>query len=49
MADISRQTEGAADLLLGSEAIGRGALEGGVNVVASYPGNPSTDRRKRIL
>jgi len=48
MADISNKTEGLADLLLGSEAIGRGALEGGVNVVASYPGNPSTEITEAI-
>jgi len=48
MADISNKIEGVADLLLGSEAIGRGALEGGVNVVASYPGNPSTEITEAI-
>ena len=30
-------------LLLGNEAIGRGAYESGVQVVASYPGTPSTE------
>jgi len=48
MTDISKGTTGSAELLLGSEAIGRGALEGGVNVVASYPGNPSTEITESI-
>jgi len=48
MTDISTGTKGLAQLLLGSEAIGRGALEGGVNVVASYPGNPSTEITEAI-
>lgn len=43
MAKILKGSAGESLLLLGSEAIGRGALEGGVNVVASYPGNPSTE------
>lgn len=30
-------------LLMGNEAIARGALEAGVRVVASYPGTPSTE------
>jgi indolepyruvate ferredoxin oxidoreductase alpha subunit len=30
-------------LLLGNEAITRGALEAGVNVITSYPGTPSTE------
>ena len=43
MADISTGSVGDIALYLGSEAIARGALEGGVQVVASYPGNPSTE------
>ena len=31
------------ELLLGNEAITRGALEGGVGVVATYPGTPSSE------
>ncbi|MBN1785776.1 MAG: indolepyruvate ferredoxin oxidoreductase subunit alpha [Candidatus Methanofastidiosa archaeon] len=30
-------------LLMGNEAIGRGAIEAGVNVVAAYPGTPSSE------
>ena len=43
MTDISKGSSGSAELLLGSEDIGRGALEGVVYVVASYPGYPSTE------
>ena len=31
------------EFMLGNEAIARGAYEAGVNVVASYPGTPSTE------
>jgi indolepyruvate ferredoxin oxidoreductase alpha subunit len=34
---------GSKALLLGNEAVARGALEAGVQVVASYPGTPSTE------
>ncbi len=30
-------------ILLGNEALARGAYEAGVHVVASYPGTPSTE------
>ena len=30
-------------LLMGNEAIARGALEGGVNVASGYPGTPSSE------
>ncbi len=30
-------------LLMGNEAIARGALEGGVHVVSGYPGTPSSE------
>lgn len=35
-------------LLLGNEAVARGAYEAGVNVVASYPGTPSTEITEAI-
>ncbi len=36
--------EGGIDvLLMGNEAIARGALEAGVQVVAAYPGTPSSE------
>ena len=30
-------------LMLGNEAVARGAYEAGVRVVSSYPGTPSTE------
>ena len=33
----------ARQLMLGNEAVARGAWEGGVHVVSSYPGTPSTE------
>ena len=35
--------EGTKMLLLGNEAIARGALEAGVNIVTCYPGTPSSE------
>jgi indolepyruvate ferredoxin oxidoreductase, alpha subunit len=35
--------EGARHLLLGNEAIVRGALEAGVNIITCYPGTPSSE------
>lgn len=35
--------EGTRHLLMGNEAIARGALEAGVNVAAGYPGTPSSE------
>ncbi|MCL1940083.1 MAG: indolepyruvate ferredoxin oxidoreductase subunit alpha [Desulfovibrionaceae bacterium] len=35
--------QGARHLLLGNEAIVRGALEAGVNIVTCYPGTPSSE------
>jgi len=35
--------QGAKHLLLGNEAIVRGALEAGVNIVTCYPGTPSSE------
>ena len=37
------QGEGAEVLLIGNEAIARGALEAGVQVAAGYPGTPSSE------
>ena len=34
---------GSKQLLMGNEAIARGALEAGIGVAAAYPGNPSTE------
>jgi indolepyruvate ferredoxin oxidoreductase alpha subunit len=38
-----RQREGDEVLLMGNEAIARGALEAGVQVAAGYPGTPSSE------
>ena len=35
--------EGSKKLLLGNEAIARGAIEAGVNLASAYPGTPSTE------
>lgn len=35
-------------LLLGNEAVARGAWEAGVKVVSSYPGTPSTEITESI-
>ena len=37
------------ELLLGNAAVARGAYEAGVNVVASYPGTPSTEITEEIV
>jgi len=43
MAMISKDAPGKEVLLMGNEAIARGALEAGVSVAAAYPGNPSSE------
>lgn len=43
MSDITQGRAGDIRLLQGNEAIARGALEAGVNVVAAYPGTPSSE------
>ena len=40
---LLREQAGERHLLLGNEAIVRGALEAGVNVVTCYPGTPSSE------
>jgi len=40
---ISQKSGGIEMLLQGNESIARGALEGGVNFCAGYPGNPSSE------
>lgn len=41
--DIYDHDSGEVDLLLGNEAIARGAVEAGVRVAASYPGTPASE------
>lgn len=43
MSKLTENREGARALLMGNEAIVRGALEAGVNVAAGYPGTPSSE------
>ncbi|MCK7485220.1 MAG: hypothetical protein MZU97_06430 [Bacillus subtilis] len=43
MSVIKKDAPGANELLMGNEAIARGALEAGVKFAAAYPGNPSSE------
>lgn len=43
MSSIAQNTPGKVVLLMGNEAIARGALEAGVKVCTAYPGNPSSE------
>lgn len=43
MSIIALDAPGKKVLLMGNEAIARGALEAGVKVCAAYPGNPSSE------
>jgi indolepyruvate ferredoxin oxidoreductase alpha subunit len=43
MPDIDIDAPGTTLLLMGNEAIARGALEAGIGFVASYPGTPSSE------
>jgi len=43
MSSIAQNAPGKIVLLMGNEAIARGALEAGVKVCAAYPGNPSSE------
>jgi len=43
MANIATFEKGTSQLLMGNEAIARGALEAGIGFAAAYPGNPSSE------
>lgn len=43
MSKLVASKEGLRAVLMGNEAIARGALEAGVNVAAGYPGTPSSE------
>ena len=43
MSMIAKDAPGRQVLLMGNEAIARGAIEAGVQVCAAYPGTPSTE------
>jgi indolepyruvate ferredoxin oxidoreductase alpha subunit len=47
--DALKDAPGARIFLTGNEAIARGFLEGGVQVVASYPGTPSTEITETLV
>jgi indolepyruvate ferredoxin oxidoreductase, alpha subunit len=46
---ITSDAPGADLLLLGNEAIARGAIEAGVTVLASYPGTPSSEIGQAVI
>jgi len=48
MPDIDIDAPGKTLMLMGNEAIARGALEAGVGFVASYPGTPSSEILPRL-
>src|SRR3972149_1994225 len=43
MSVIDLDAPGRTVLMMGNEAIARGALEGGIQVAAAYPGTPSSE------
>jgi Indolepyruvate ferredoxin oxidoreductase, alpha and beta subunits len=43
MSVLLEAAEGSSHLLMGNEAIARGALEAGMSVAAGYPGTPSSE------
>jgi hypothetical protein len=43
MSLIGKDAPGKEVLLMGNEAIARGALEAGISVATAYPGNPSSE------
>ncbi len=43
MAGIEADRPGSLELLMGNEAIARGALEAGIGVATAYPGTPSSE------
>ena len=43
MASIAMNKPGATVLLMGNEAVARGALEAGIGIAAAYPGSPSSE------
>jgi indolepyruvate ferredoxin oxidoreductase, alpha subunit len=48
MSDIDMDAPGKTLMLMGNEAIARGALEAGVGFVASYPGTPASEILPRL-
>ncbi len=48
MSQLLKGQAGSRQLLMGNEAIARGALEAGVSVAAGYPGTPSSEVIERL-
>ena len=48
MSELLKGKAGSRHLLMGNEAIVRGALEAGVSVAAGYPGTPSSEVLERL-
>ncbi len=48
MPDIDIDAPGKTLMLMGNEAIARGALEAGVGFIASYPGTPASEILPRL-
>jgi indolepyruvate ferredoxin oxidoreductase alpha subunit len=46
---VARDEPGMRVLLMGNEAIARGAIEGGVEVSASYPGTPASEIMETLI
>ena len=46
--DLASGIPGEKVFLLGNEAIARGAIEGGVQIAAAYPGTPSTEILEKL-
>jgi len=49
MSKIATSEVGSRLLLLGNEALARGAIEAGVQVAAAYPGTPSSEIMETLL
>jgi indolepyruvate ferredoxin oxidoreductase alpha subunit len=47
--DVTSEAPGQKLFLLGNQAIARGAIEAGVQVVAAYPGTPSTEIAETLI
>jgi indolepyruvate ferredoxin oxidoreductase alpha subunit len=48
MSELYSGKEGTTHLVMGNEAIARGALEAGISVAAGYPGTPSSEVIERL-
>ena len=46
---LTSDAPGATMFMLGNEAIARGAIEAGVQVIAAYPGTPSSEISETLV